>query len=101
MKLHNEELHHWYCLLNILRVIECIGKRGGACSTCGWKKYTQSSDRKPERKTLFGRPRHRWESNIEMYLREIGCESVECSHVAKGTNIWRAVVNRVMNLHAL
>ena len=28
---------YWYCVLHILRVIECIGKRGEACSTCGEK----------------------------------------------------------------
>jgi hypothetical protein len=27
---------------------------------------------KPEGKTQFGRPRHRWEDNIRMDLREIG-----------------------------
>jgi hypothetical protein len=27
---------------------------------------------KPEGKRPFGRPRRRWESNIKMYLRELG-----------------------------
>jgi hypothetical protein len=27
---------------------------------------------KPEEKTPRGRPRHRWEDNIRLYLREIG-----------------------------
>jgi hypothetical protein len=27
---------------------------------------------KPEGKTALGRPRHRWENNIKMDLREIG-----------------------------
>jgi hypothetical protein len=28
---------------------------------------------KPEGRRLLGRPRHRWEDNIKMDLREIGC----------------------------
>jgi hypothetical protein len=27
----------------------------------------------PEEKKPFGRPRHRWEDNIKMYLKGIGC----------------------------
>jgi hypothetical protein len=29
---------------------------------------------KPERKRLLGRPRHRWEDNIKMYINEIKWE---------------------------
>jgi hypothetical protein len=29
--------------------------------------------RKPEGKRPMGRPRHRWEDNIKMYLQEVGC----------------------------
>jgi len=68
---------------------------------CGEKKYASSSDGKPEGKTLFGRPGHRWEGRIEMYLREIGCESVDCIHLAQDRDKWRAVVNTVMNLLVL
>jgi hypothetical protein len=32
---------------------------------------------KSEGKRLLGRPRHRWEDNIRMYLREIGWEDVD------------------------
>jgi hypothetical protein len=28
---------------------------------------------KPEGKRPLGRPRHRWEDNIRMYLQEVGC----------------------------
>jgi hypothetical protein len=33
--------------------------------------------RKPERKRPHGRPRRRWENNIEMNLQEMGCGGVE------------------------
>jgi hypothetical protein len=32
---------------------------------------------KPEGKTPRGRPKHRWENNITMDLREIGLEGVD------------------------
>jgi hypothetical protein len=34
-------------------------------------------------KILVGRPRHRWEDNIGMDLREIGWEGVDWMHVAQ------------------
>jgi hypothetical protein len=38
---------------------------------------------KPEGKIPLGRPRHRWEDNIRMYLREIGWEVVDWMHLAQ------------------
>jgi hypothetical protein len=32
---------------------------------------------RPERRRLLGRPRHRWEDNIKMDLREIGFGDVD------------------------
>jgi len=32
---------------------------------------------KPEGKRPLGRPRHRWEDNIEMYLQELGWGDVD------------------------
>jgi hypothetical protein len=32
---------------------------------------------KPEVKRPLGRPRHRWEDNIDKDLEEIGCEDVD------------------------
>jgi hypothetical protein len=45
-----------------------------------------------------GRPRHRWEDNIEMDLKGIGSEAVDCIHVTQDRDRWRAVVNKAMNL---
>jgi len=39
--------------------------------------------RKPEGKRPLGRPRHRWEDNIKMYLKEIGYEGVNWIHVVQ------------------
>jgi hypothetical protein len=38
---------------------------------------------KPEGKRPLERPKHRWENNIRMDLREIGCESVAWIHLAQ------------------
>jgi hypothetical protein len=38
--------------------------------------------RKSERKIQLGRPKHSWEDNIRMDLREIGREGVDCMHLA-------------------
>jgi hypothetical protein len=53
---------------------------------------------KLERKKLFGIPRHRWEDNITMDLREIRFGVVDWIHLAQDRDWWWAVVNTVMNL---
>jgi hypothetical protein len=53
---------------------------------------------KPRRKRPLGRPRHRWEDNIGMDLREIGRKVMDCIHLAQDRNHWRDVVNMAMNL---
>jgi ribosome biogenesis protein Nip4 len=52
---------------------------------------------KPERKKLLQRPRHRWEDNIRMDLRETGREVVDWIHLAQVREQWQALVNTVMN----
>jgi hypothetical protein len=53
---------------------------------------------KPEGRRPLGRPRHRWEDNIKMDLREIGFGNVDWIHLAQDRDRWRALVNTVMNL---
>jgi len=52
---------------------------------------------KPEGKRPLGRPRRRWEDNIKMDLREVvgGGDWME---LAQDRDMWRALVNTVMNL---
>jgi hypothetical protein len=54
--------------------------------------------RKPEGRRPLGRPRRRWEDNIKMDLREVGCGGADWVDLAQDRNRWRAVVNTVMNL---
>jgi len=51
---------------------------------------------KPEGKRLLGRPKHRWEDNIKMYLREVGGGG-GWMELAQDRDRWRALVNTVMN----
>jgi hypothetical protein len=38
---------------------------------------------KPERKRPLGRPRHRWEDNIKMYLQELECGGMDRIELAQ------------------
>jgi hypothetical protein len=53
---------------------------------------------RPEGKRPLGRPRHRWEDNIKMDLREIGIDGANWIQLAQDRVQWWAFVNTVMNL---
>jgi hypothetical protein len=53
---------------------------------------------KREGKRPLGQPRHRWEDNIKMDLREIGWATIDCIHLVQDRDWCRALVNTVMNL---
>jgi hypothetical protein len=52
----------------------------------------------PEGKRPMGRPRHGWEDNIKLDLREIGIDGVNWIQLAQGRVQWWAFVNTAMNL---
>jgi hypothetical protein len=51
---------------------------------------------KPEGKGPLGIPRRRWEDNIMMDLREVGCGGVDWIELAQDKDRWWALVNAVM-----
>jgi hypothetical protein len=53
---------------------------------------------KPEGGRPLGRPRRRWEDNIKMDFREVGCGDVDWFDQAQDRDRWRALVYTVMNL---
>jgi hypothetical protein len=53
---------------------------------------------RPEGKRPLGRPRHRWENNIKMDLREIRIDGANWIQLAQDRIQWRDFVNMVMNL---
>jgi hypothetical protein len=59
---------------------------GGACRTYGGEERRgvyRFLVRKPEGKRPLGRPRSRWEDNIRMDLKEVGCGTMDCIELAQ------------------
>ena len=53
---------------------------------------------KPQGERSLGRPRHRWEDNIKMDLREVGCDPGEWINLAEDRDQWLIYVRAVMYL---
>ena len=53
---------------------------------------------KPEGKRPLGRPRRRWEYNINMDLQEVGGGCGDWMELAQGRDTWRTLVGTVRNL---
>jgi hypothetical protein len=82
---YNEKLHNLYALPTIIQVIISRKMRwAGHAAHMGKMENAYSiSVGRPERKRPLRRPRHRWEDNVRMDLREIGWEGADCIHVAQ------------------
>jgi hypothetical protein len=74
--LHNDELHSLYSSPSIVRVIRSRTMRwAGHMSRMGeGRGVYRVLVGEPERKRPLGIPRHRWEDNINLYLREMGID---------------------------
>jgi hypothetical protein len=71
-RLHDEELHHLYCLHIIIRVITSRGMRwvGHVARTCGEKRNAyRFLVGKTEGKRPLGKPRRRW-NDMKIILKE-------------------------------
>jgi hypothetical protein len=94
-KLHNEELNDLYCSPNIVRVIKSRRMRWvGHVARVGERILVG----KPEGKRPLGRPRRRWEDNINTDLQEVVFWGMDWIELAQDMDRWRALVNAVMNL---
>ena len=52
---------------------------------------------KPEGKRPLGRLRHRWEDNIKMGLKEVGCGGTYWIYLSQDRDRWHAHAKAVMN----
>ena len=99
-KLHNAELLALYSSPNIIRSLKSTRlKRAGHVA-----RMDQSRNAyrvlvgKPEGKRPLGRLRRRWEDNIRMDLREVGCDPGEWIDSPEDRDQWRAYVRAATNL---
>ena len=99
-KLHNVELQALYSSPNIIRNLKLRRLR--------WAEHVAHMEEsrneyrvlvgKPEGKRPLGRPRRRWEDNIKMDLKKVGCDPGEWIDLAEDRDQWRDYVRAVMNL---
>ncbi|KAJ4431585.1 hypothetical protein ANN_20184 [Periplaneta americana] len=101
-KLHNSELHALYSAPDIrniesrrLRWTGHVARKGESRNA-----YRVLVGR-PEGKIPLGRPRHRWEDNIKIDLREVGYDDRDWINLAQDMDRWRAYMRAAMNLRFL
>ncbi|KAJ4436489.1 hypothetical protein ANN_16520 [Periplaneta americana] len=99
-KLHNAELHALYSSPDIIRNIKSRRLRwAGHVARMGESRNAYrvlvggAAGKRP-----LGRPRRRWEDNIKMVLREVGCDCRDWINLAQDRDRWRAYVRAAMNL---
>jgi hypothetical protein len=99
-KLHNDGLQSLYSSPNIVRVIKSKRMRwvGHVAHMGEGRGVYGVLVGRPKSKRPLGRPRHRWEDNIKMDLREIWIDGVNWIQLAQDSVQWQAFVNIVMNL---
>ena len=99
-KLHNSELHVLYSSPNIIRSLKL--RRVRWSGNVAGMEQSRNTYRilvvKPGGKSPLGRPMRRWEDNIRIDLREVGCDPGEWIDLAEDRDQWRAYVRAVMNL---
>jgi hypothetical protein len=94
-KLHNDELHSLYSSSNIVKMIKSRKTRwvGHVARMVEGRGVYRVLVGKPEGKRPLGRPRHRWEDNIKLELREIGIDGANGIQLAQDRVQWQAFVN--------
>jgi hypothetical protein len=99
-KLHNDELHNLYSSPNIVRVIKARRMRwaGHVARMREGRGVYRVLVGRPEGRRPLGRPRCRWEDNINSDLRDIGIDEANWIQLAQDRVQWRAFVNAIMNL---
>jgi len=99
-KLHNEELSELYSLPNIVGVVKSRRMRweGHVARMGEGRGVHRVLVGKPEGKRSLGRPRCKWEDNINMDLQEVGGSCGDWMELAQDRDRWQALVGTVKNL---
>jgi hypothetical protein len=102
-ELHNEELSNLYSSPNMVRVMTSrIMRWAGHLRRMGKRRgLYRVLVGKPEGNRSRGRPRRRWEDNIELDLQEVGCGRMDWIELAQDRDRWRALVIAAMYLRVL
>ena len=95
-KLYNAELQALYSSPNIIMNLKSRRLRwaGHVARVVHSKIACRVLVSKPEGKTPLMKPRRRWEDNIKMDLREVGCDPSDWIDVAEDRDQWKAYVGR-------
>jgi hypothetical protein len=92
-KLHIDELHSLHSSVNIVRMIKSRRLRWAGLVACmgeGRGVYRVLVKRSEVKRPL-GRPRHRWEDNIKLDLREIGINGTNWIWLAQDRVQWQVL----------
>ena len=94
MSRNNEELNDVYSLPNIVWVVKSRRMRwAGHVARMGeYRDVPRVLVGKPEGKRPLGRPRRRWEDNIQKDLQEVGGGRGDWMELAQDRDRWRALV---------
>ncbi|KAJ4436809.1 hypothetical protein ANN_16941 [Periplaneta americana] len=89
-KLHNTELHALYSSLDIRNIksrrLRWAGNVARMSKSRNAYRVLVGRPKRP-----LGRPRHRWEDNIKMDLREVGYDDRDWINLAQDRDQWRAI----------
>jgi hypothetical protein len=98
-KTTDEELNDLYFSPSIVRVIQSRRMRwaGHVAHMGKGRGVYRVLVGKPEGNRPLGRPRHRWEDNIKMDLREVGYWGLDWIRLAQDRDRRLALVNAVLN----